>query len=102
MATVVLSGIKVTANNTYKLKPGNGNQRTLAVSGTFDGAILTPGYINADGIFIGFKDETETVITFTASFQIVQGGGIGMKYALLVASAGASTDMLVEQFDHGR
>lgn len=97
-----LGGNRIKSDNTYSLKPGNGNKRILAISETFDGASVTPGYINAANTFVGFKDENEAVITFTASFQIVQEGGIGMKYALQVTGSGGSTNLLVEQFETGR
>jgi len=101
MAIVELQNQTISADDTYKLKPGNGNASTLAVSGSFGGGTLTPGYLNKRGLFIGFKDETETIVTFTSNFQVVLDGGIGMKYALDVAGS-ATPDILAEQFDHGR
>jgi hypothetical protein len=101
MAIVHLQNKRIAVNNTYILGVGNGNAKTVAVSGTFDGGTATPGYINDDGVFIGFKNDAEAVITFTADFQIVQDGGIGMKYALDLT--GATTPViLVEEFSHGR
>lgn len=103
MATVKLNGKVIAADNTYILTAGNGNARTLAVSGAFGGGTATPGYITngGNGDFIAFKDDTETVITFLADFQIVQDGGMGMVYALDITGATTPT-ILVEEFDHGR
>ena len=101
MAIVKLQNQRINADNTYTLSEGKGNASTLCVSGTFGSATVKAGYLNLLGNFITFKDDTEADITFTADFQIVQAGGIGMKYALDV-SGGTGTAILVEQFQHGR
>lgn len=101
MAIVKLQNQTISADDTYLLTPGNGNAVTLAVSDSFGGGTLTPGYINKSGTFVGFKDETEALVTFTASFQIKLDGGMSMKYALLVAGS-TTPNILVEEYKHGR
>jgi len=96
MATVIkIDGV-------HTLGVGNGNERTLTASGTFADATVTPGFINSKKNFTGFKDNSETLISFTADFQVVQSGGIGMKYAVSVSGSTATTDILIEEFRHGR
>jgi len=92
----------ITSNGVHKLAKGNGNELTLTASETFGGAIVTPGYINARDNFVGFKDESEILITFTADFQVVQEGGVGIQYAVNVTGASGTTDILIEEFYHGR
>ena len=75
MAIVQLQNKRISADGTYTLAKGNGNASTLVVSGTFGAAVIRPGYINLDDLFIAFKDDTETEISFTTNFQIVQDGG---------------------------
>ena len=96
MATVIKT------DGVHTLGVGNGNERTLAASETFGGATVTPGYINVRGNFVGFKDGSEVLLAFTASFQIVQSGGIGIKYAVSVSGATGTTDIQIEEFRHGR
>lgn len=98
----IFEGPFFTGDGTFELPYGKGNARVLACSGNFDGATIALGYINAASTFIGFKDETETPITFTSDFQVVQEGGIGMKYAVEITGSGASTKILNEQFELGR
>lgn len=93
---------RITSNGVVPLGVGNGNQTTLAASEAFGTATVTPGYINTEGNFFGFKDQNEVVITFTAPFQIVQFGGIGIKYAVSVGGSDAATNILIEEFPHGR
>ena len=96
MATVIKT------DGVHPLGVGNGNERTLTASETFGGATVTPGYINVRGNFVGFKSDSEVLLAFTAPFQKVQSGGIGMKYAVTVSGATGSTDILIEEFRHGR
>ena len=93
---------RIISDGVVALGVGSGNERTLAASDSFGTAVLTPGYINSDGDFSGFKDQNEAVITFTAPFQIVQSGGIGIKYAVSVTSSDSATNILIEEFPHGR
>jgi len=101
MAIVKLQNGKINADDTYTLTPGNGNARTLLVSGSFGSGTAIAGYINGAGNFIGFKDSTETIITFSADFQIVQDGGIGIKYAIDLQGSTAP-NLFVEEHEHGR
>ena len=94
--------ITIKANGVHNLGIGNGNERTLTASETFGGATVTPGYVNVRGNFVGFKDDSQVLIAFTSSFQIVQSGGIGMKYAISVSSASGTTEIQIEEFRHGR
>lgn len=93
---------RITSDGVVNLSVGNGNERTLTASETFGTANVTPGYINSEGNFFGFRDQNEVVITFSASFQIVQSGGIGMPYAISVDNSDATTNILIEEFPHGR
>lgn len=97
----ILNASNITKNDTYKLRPSSGNAVNLSLSGDFSGGTLTPGYINRAGTFIGFKDDTETVVFFTADFQIVQECGIGCPLAVLLTGAG-TPNIVVDQFPLGR
>ncbi|MCK5616508.1 hypothetical protein KAR91_82360 [Candidatus Pacearchaeota archaeon] len=91
----------IKGDGTYRLSTSTGNSVVLALSDNFGGGTVTPGYINAAGNFIGFKDETETLITFSAEFQIVQDCGIGCKVAVLVAGS-TGPNIVIDQFQTGR
>ena len=93
---------RIISDGIVALGVGSGNERTLAASDSFGPAVVIPGYINSDGNFVGFKDDSETELSFTSSFQVVQSGGIDMKYAVSVSSSDATTNILIEEFPHGR
>jgi len=93
---------RIISDGVVPLGVGSGNERTLAASDSFGTAVVTTGYINSADNFIGFKDDSEVLISFTSSFQIVQSGGIGMKYAVSVSGSDAATNILIEEFPHGR
>lgn len=101
MSIVQLQNLRISKDDTYRCAEGKGNYETLAVSGDFGGGTVKPGYINVAGAFVSFKDGNEEVITFTDEFQVVQGGGIGMQYAVDV-SGSTNPNIIVEQFPHGR
>ena len=97
----ILNASTITVDDTYKLRPSPGNAVNLSLSGDFGGGTLTPGYINRAGTFIGFKDESEATITFTAAFQIVQDCGIGCPLAVLLVGS-TTPAIVVDQFAIGR
>jgi len=92
---------KLTEDGTFNLIFTTGNSVSIMLSGTFGGGTATIGYINSAGTFIGFKDETETIITFTADFQVVVECGIGCQTAVLLAGSTAPA-ITVDTFQMGR
>lgn len=92
---------KITADGTFEIIQTTGNSISVMLSNAFGGGTVTPGYINSAGTFIGFKDETEVVITFTAGFQIVIDCGIGCRVAVLVTGSTAPA-ITVDAFQMGR
>lgn len=92
---------KITQDGTFNLVFTTGNSVSIMLSDAFGGGTVTPGYINSAGNFIGFKDETETIITFTDAFQIVVDCGIGCQTAVLMAGS-TTPDIVVDAFQMGR